>query len=89
MVGLAQLVHLLLILPATASDLAWAALDELDVVLPQLTRVTVNANRSNHKVVGHAQDSARLPVGVVVQIVSSADVVEVYGPKLDIGHIDQ
>lgn len=50
-VGLAQLIHLLLILPPGASNLAWSILDKLDIVLPDGPRIPINTDIVDHELV--------------------------------------
>lgn len=86
MVGFAQLVHLLLVLPPSASNLARAILDEVNVVLPDGARVSVDANIVNDELVRPSDGLPGSAGGIVGEVVTPPDIVKVDGPKLDIGH---
>jgi hypothetical protein len=47
-----QIIHLLLILPSTATRSSWPRLDKVYVVLPKLTRVLVDTHILESKVKG-------------------------------------
>lgn len=81
LVGLPQLIHLLLVLPVPPSNLARAAPNELNIVLPYPPRVLVDANSIDHKLIRLVNNLSGPAIRVVVQVVSPANVVEVDGPE--------
>lgn len=83
-IRLPKLIHLVLILPASAPNLTWAALDELDPVLPQLTRFAVHSDVVNDELEGLADNLARLAIWIVGEVVPPANVVDVGRPELHI-----
>jgi hypothetical protein len=88
MVGFSELVHLLLVLPPSAANLTRAALDELDVIEPDRSRVPVHSNVVNDELVGLGNGAPSLASGIVGQIISPPDVVEIHCPEPDVrnGH---
>ena len=77
------MVHLLLVLPVAAANRALSRLDELDVVRPDATRLLVYADIAENKVI-RLHDDLTCVAGGFVQVVASADVVKVLGPKLHV-----
>lgn len=75
----ADLVHLLLIFPTRTANIARRSLDELNIVLPNATRLPVHANRVEHKLVRLSDCLSGDSGGVVIKVVAAADVVEVDG----------
>lgn len=65
LICLAKHIHLLHVLPAFSIDLAWPALDELDVVVPHLARIPVVTNVVQHKLVRLVHNLARLAGAIV------------------------
>lgn len=88
-VDFAQLVHFLLVLPASAANLARSVLDELDVIQPDIARIPVNADIVNDELVRLGDCPPGLAGGIVVQIVAASDVVEVERPEFNIGYCHQ
>lgn len=86
MIDGANLVHLLLVFPARATDVARGALRKLDIVLPDASRVSVDADGIEYKLVRLCDCLSRHSGGVVGQVVSAPDVVQIYGKKPDTWH---
>lgn len=84
LVSLAQEIHLLSVLPAIATRVTRARLDEVDVILPHVSRVFVVADQVERKVVRLSNSLASLACCVGHDIVATSDVVEIDAPKLDV-----
>jgi hypothetical protein len=80
-----QLVHLLLVLPLTASNRTGSSPEELYIIRPNPPRVFVEANSPNYKLIGLSDRLASCSTAVIRQIVASSDIVEIFGPQLDVG----
>jgi len=83
LVRLAQLVHLLLILPLTSADCARPELDELNVLGPNPAGILVEADVVDDEFVSPRDGLAGI-AAAVVEVISATDVVQILGPQVHV-----
>jgi hypothetical protein len=64
--------------------LTWSVLDELNIILPNIARISVNADVVDDKLIRLSDSSTSLTCWVVVEVIATANVVQIDCPKLDI-----